>query len=81
MKKLWWFLRILVVAIALCCILGFANGFIQQDTKADEGGQCDTSRNCAGEILCTCSSPDCTHCLIPSGSLGCGKCYKQTEGN
>ena len=79
MKKLWWFSRFLVIAIALYCILSFGNGFTQQNTKAD-GGECDTSFTCHRSQVnnnCTCASIECDSCLSPSGSTNCGTCFKK----
>jgi hypothetical protein len=84
MKRLWWFSRFMIIVIALYCILGFANGYIPQNSKADEGGDCDITTDCRRNTVtnvCECMSAYCTHCLVPSSGVACGKCYKTPEGN
>jgi hypothetical protein len=82
MKKLWWFSRLLVILIALYFIVG-SGGNLLQTTQADEGaciyGQymCGIDQN----NNCKCYATGCTHCIIQSGSSGCGLCYKPPEGD
>ena len=74
MKKLWWFSRVLVLAMALYCIGGLANS---PTVTAEEPGCSSTA--CTKQTIngaCFCWAGGCDSCLVESGSTSCGHCYR-----
>ena len=78
MKRLWWVIRIAVIAAASYCI--FAPGGSQALPNVQAEG-CNTSTTCARNSSNNCYCPDvviggpgCTGCFVPNGSSGCGSC-------
>jgi len=78
MKRVWWAVRIAVLAAASYCIFAPGGSYTLRNVRA---AGCDTSQTCARNADNNCYCPvvhmdgtGCHGCFVPNGSSGCGSC-------